>query len=81
MLVKLVDDIVKTQTVTCGEADMVLGSADYSKPKVAICPYIKPIIAHYHPGFDDILRPRRLDSHQEVRYEDSEGRRAAPGAR
>jgi mannose-6-phosphate isomerase-like protein (cupin superfamily) len=54
MLVKLVTDIVKTQTTTCGEVDMILGSADYSKLNVAICPNIKPTIAHFHPEFDEI---------------------------
>jgi mannose-6-phosphate isomerase-like protein (cupin superfamily) len=54
MLVKLVADIVKTQTATCGEVDMVLGSADYSKLNVAICSNIKPTIAHFHPEFDEI---------------------------
>jgi hypothetical protein len=54
MLVKLVADMVKTQTVTGGEVDMILGSVDYSKLNVAICPNIKPTIAHYHPGFDEI---------------------------
>ena len=54
MLVKLVADMVKTQTVTCGEVDMILGSVDYAKLNVAICPNIKPTIAHYHPGFDEI---------------------------
>lgn len=54
MLVKLVADTVKTQTATCGEVDMILSSADYSKLNVAICPNIKPTIAHYHPEFDEI---------------------------
>jgi mannose-6-phosphate isomerase-like protein (cupin superfamily) len=54
MLVKLVADMVKTQTVTCGEVDMILGAVDYSKLNVAICPNIKPTIAHYHPSFDEI---------------------------
>ena len=54
MLVKLVADMVKTQTVTCGEVDMILGSVDYAKLNVAICPNIKPTIAHYHPSFDEI---------------------------
>jgi hypothetical protein len=36
MLVKLVDDIVKTQTTTCGEVDMILGSVDYAKLHVAM---------------------------------------------
>ena len=54
MLVKLVGDMVKTQTATCGEVDMILGSVDYAKLNVAICPNIKPTIAHYHPGFDEI---------------------------
>jgi mannose-6-phosphate isomerase-like protein (cupin superfamily) len=54
MLVKLIADIVKTQTFTCGEVDMIVSSADYSKLNVAICPNIKPTIAHYHPGFDEI---------------------------
>jgi hypothetical protein len=54
MLVKLVADMVKTQTVTCGEVDMVVSTADYAKLNVAICPNIKPTIAHYHPEFDEI---------------------------
>ena len=54
MLVKLVADMVKTQTVTCGEVDMILSTADYAKLNVAICPNIKPTIAHYHPEFDEI---------------------------
>src|SRR3989442_14313217 len=54
MLVKLVADMVKTQTVTCGEVDMILSSADYPKLNVALCPNIKPTIAHYHAEFDEI---------------------------
>lgn len=54
MLMRLVDDIVKTQTVTCGEVDMILGSVDYAKVNVAICPNIKPTIARFHPGFGEI---------------------------
>ena len=54
MLVKLLKDMVKTQTVTCGEVDMILGSSDYAKLNVAICPNIKPTIAHFHPEFDEI---------------------------
>ena len=54
MLVKLVADMVKTQTVTCGEVDRILSTADYAKLNVAICPNIKPTIAHYHPEFDEI---------------------------
>ena len=38
MLVKLVADMVKTQTVTCGEVDMILGLVHYAKLNVAICP-------------------------------------------
>jgi len=41
VLVTLVKDIVKTQTVTCGEVDMILGSTDYSRLNVAICPNIR----------------------------------------
>jgi hypothetical protein len=44
----------ETQTVTCGEVDMILGSTDYSRLNVAICPNIKPTIAHLHPEFDEI---------------------------
>ncbi len=43
MLVKLVKDIVKTQTVTFGEVDMILGSTDYSRLNVAICPNIRGV--------------------------------------
>jgi hypothetical protein len=53
MLVKLIADVVKTQTFTCGEVDMILSSADYSKLNVVICPNIKSTIAHYHQGFDE----------------------------
>lgn len=49
MLVKLVADMVKTQTVTYGEVDMILGSGDDSKLNVAICPNIKPTIASCNP--------------------------------
>jgi len=53
MLVNPVDDIVTTQTVTCREVDMVLGSTDHSKLNVATCPNIKLTMAHFHPGIDE----------------------------
>jgi len=53
VVIKLLADIVKQQTATCGEVDMVLGSTDYPHLNVALCPNIKPTIGHFHPGFDE----------------------------
>ena len=54
MIVKLQKDMLRQQTVTCGEVDMILGTSDYDKLNVAVCPNIKPTIGHYHPEFDEI---------------------------
>ena len=54
MIVKLLKDMIRQQTVTCGEVDMILGTSDYDKLNVAVCPNIKPTIGHYHPEFDEI---------------------------
>ena len=54
LLEKLAADIVKARKVTCGEIDRILGSADYGRLNGAICPKLKPIIAHFHPGLDEI---------------------------
>jgi hypothetical protein len=78
MLVKLVADMVKTQTVTCGEVDMILSTADYAKLNVAICPNIKPTIAHYHPEFDEIYF--MLDGWARCRLTSSDPVPAKPGA-
>ncbi len=43
MLVTLIKDIVKTQTVTCGKVDMILGATDYSRLNVAICRNIRGV--------------------------------------
>ena len=48
------DNIVKTQMVTCGEVDKILGSVDYAKLNGAIHSNMKPIIAHDHPGLAEI---------------------------
>lgn len=54
MLVKLLQDIQRNMTTTCGEVDMILGTQDYAKLNVAVCPDIQPNIAHYHEAHDEI---------------------------
>lgn len=54
MVAKLEIDAIVKQTPSCGEVIMMLTSSDCDELNVAYCPDIKPTIAHYHPGFDEI---------------------------
>ena len=54
MFVKKFDDQPVKTSPTCGELRELIKGGDYQPLGVAIALDIKPTIAHYHEGFDEI---------------------------
>ncbi|HTY25790.1 MAG TPA: hypothetical protein VMC85_21860 [Desulfomonilaceae bacterium] len=54
MIVKLYKDHVVKQSPTCGELREILIGNDYPFLNIAVALDIKPTIAHYHKGFEEI---------------------------